>query len=130
MNAKTTRGVKITATPHYLADQSEPAESRYFWAYTIQLENIGQETVKLLNRYWHITDSMGRSHEVRGPGVVGQQPILNPGEAFEYTSGVPLATPSGFMHGEYEMVLESGERFQAAIPPFSLDTPTVKSRPN
>ena len=111
-------------------DQSEPSENRYFWSYTIQLENHGTKTVQLLNRYWHITDAMGRSQEVRGPGVVGKQPVLKPGEAFQYTSGVPLPTPSGIMFGEYEMILETGVKFQVAVPAFSLECPLANSRPN
>src|SRR5215831_1865449 len=104
MYVKTTQGIKVTALPRYLDDQSEPAGNRYVWAYTITLENHGTTTVKLLNRCWHITDGLGRSQEVRGPGVVGEHPVLKPGEAYRYTSGVPLTTPSGIMVGEYEMV--------------------------
>ena len=130
MNTKTTRGIAITAYPQYLVDQSEPDQNHYVWAYTIDIRNDGVVTVQLVNRYWHITDSLGRTQEVRGPGVVGKQPVLKPGEAFRYTSGVPLSTPSGFMEGEYEMVLESGDAFQAAIPAFSLDSPFANSKPN
>jgi ApaG protein len=130
MYTKTTNDIKVTVLPHYLGEQSEPAENRYFWAYTIQVENHGQQTVKLVNRYWHITDGTGRTQEVRGPGVVGAQPVLKPGEAFEYTSGVPLETPSGFMVGEYEMVGEKGDKIQVAVPAFSLDSPFGMSRPN
>src|SRR5262249_30365521 len=123
MYSQTTRGIKVTAVPRYLVDQSEPEQNRYFWAYTIQLENDSDQTVQLLNRYWHITDAFGRSQEVRGPGVVGEQPVLKPGEAFRYTSGVPLSTPSGMMFGEYEMELETGATFQVAVPAFSLECP-------
>ena len=130
MYTKTTNGIKVTAVPYYLADQSEPAENRYCWAYTIQLENHSTQTVQLLNRYWHITDALGRTHEVRGPGVVGEQPVLKPGEAFRYTSGVPLPTSSGIMFGEYEMVLETGVKFQVAVPAFSLECPFGNSKPN
>jgi len=130
MYSKTTNGIKVTALPLYQVDQSDPSESRYFWSYTIQLENHSAKTVQLLNRYWHITDALGRSQEVRGPGVVGKQPVLKPGEAFQYTSGVPLPTPSGIMFGEYEMVLETGVKFQVAVPAFSLECPMANSRPN
>ena len=130
MYTQTTRGIKITAIPQYLEDQSDPSQNRYVWAYTIYIHNEGDTTVKLLNRYWHITDGRGSVQEVRGPGVVGEQPVLKPGQAFRYTSGVPLTTPSGIMHGEYEMVLDSGDRFQATVPAFSLDGPVPQGRPN
>jgi ApaG protein len=130
MNSKTTMGIKVTAIPQFLVEESEPEQGRYFWAYTIQLENHSDQTVKLLNRHWQIVDALGRTKEVRGPGVVGEQPVLKPGEAFRYTSGVPLSTPSGIMQGEYEMVLDSGDTFQVAVPAFSLDCPHTKSRPN
>lgn len=128
--SKTTRSIQVTATPFYLADQSDPNQSRFVWAYTIRIRNEGGVTVKLLNRHWHITDAAGRSRDVRGPGVIGEQPVLAPGEEFEYTSGVPLTTPSGIMQGEYEMALESGKTFEVAIPAFSLDSPVGSSRPN
>ena len=127
---KTTQGIKVIAMPQYLADQSDPAESRYVWAYTIRIMNQSEATVKLLNRHWRITDASGRLREVRGPGVVGEQPVLKPGDEFEYTSGVPLSTPSGIMQGEYEMILESGATMEVLIPPFSLDSPVGSSRPN
>jgi ApaG protein len=130
MNSQTTRGVTITATPQYLPEQSEPGAHRFVWAYHILIHNEGADTVKLLNRYWHITDARGKVEEVRGPGVVGEQPVLRPGEAFRYTSGVPLGTPSGFMHGHYEMRLDSGETFDAIVPMFSLDLPSAGGRPN
>jgi ApaG protein len=130
MYSKTTNGIKVTALPLYQVDQSDPEENRYYWSYTIQLENHGTKTVQLLNRYWHITDALGRSQEVRGPGVIGKQPVLRPGEAFQYTSGVPLPTPSGIMFGEYEMVLETGVKFQVAVPAFSLECPLANSKPN
>jgi ApaG protein len=130
MYTKTTNDIKVTVLPHYMRDQSDPTENRYFWSYTIQVENHGKQSVKLMNRYWHITDGLGRSQEVRGSGVVGANPILKPGEAFEYTSGVPLETPSGIMVGEYEMLGEQGEKIQVAVPAFSLDSPYGMSRPN
>jgi len=123
MYAQETRGIRIVVRPTYLDAQSAPDEGRYVWAYQVRIENQGTETVQLLNRYWHITDAAGKVLEVRGPGVVGEQPVLKPGEAFEYTSGTPLATPSGIMVGSYEMTTEDGERFEVAIPAFSLDSP-------
>jgi ApaG protein len=130
MYTKTTKDIKVTVLPHYLEQQSEPSDDCYVWAYTIQLENHGHEAVKLLNRYWKITDAMGRIQEVRGSGVVGEQPTLKPGEAFRYTSGVPLKTPSGFMVGQYEMAFENGEKIDVAVPAFSLDSPLGMSKPN
>lgn len=130
MYTKTTNHIKVTVLPHYLGNQSEPSENRYFWSYTIQVENHSQDTVRLINRHWQITDGLGRTHEVRGSGVVGAQPTLKPGEAFEYTSGVPLETPSGIMVGEYEMQSDNGEKLQVSVPAFSLDSPFGMSRPN
>jgi ApaG protein len=126
---KTTRGVRISVRSFYLEDQSAPEESRHVWAYRIRIENHGRETVQLLKRTWLITDARGRLQRVHGEGVVGQQPILEPGEAFEYTSGTPLDTPSGFMTGTYHMVATgSGEAFDAAVPAFSLDSPHQDGR--
>lgn len=120
----TTHDVRVTVRAVYLADQSRPAENRYVWAYHIAIENLGREAVQLLRRTWSITDARGRVQRVHGEGVVGQQPMLDPGETFEYTSGTPLDTPSGFMVGTYHMVLrDSGEAFDVAIPAFSLDSP-------
>ncbi len=130
MYTKTTQDIKITVLPYYLEQQSEPDNDCYVWAYTIQMENHGQKTVTLKNRYWQITDSLGRIQEVRGPGVVGEHPVLKPGEAFQYTSGVPLKTPSGIMVGQYEMEGESGEKIDVAVPAFSLDSPFGMGRPN
>ncbi len=118
-----TRSIRITVTPTFLDDQSDPAESRYVWAYTVRIDNDGTDTVQLINRYWHITNALGQVQEVRGPGVIGKQPVLRPGQSFEYTSGTPLNTPSGIMLGHYEMACESGEAFRATIPAFSLDSP-------
>ena len=95
--SETTRDIHVSVIPQYLPDQSAPEDGRYVWAYTVRIENQGTETVQLRTRYWRITDALGTSHEVRGEGVVGEQPVLNPGEAFEYPSGTPLATPSGMM---------------------------------
>jgi len=123
MYSESTRSIQVTVEPKYLDDQSEPDEDHYVWAYSIRIENQGAETVRLRNRYWHITDAQGRTQEVRGPGVVGEQPTLKPGESFEYTSGTPLGTPSGIMMGAYEMETNNGEMFDVAVPAFSLDSP-------
>jgi ApaG protein len=122
--AKITRDVRVTVRSFYLADQSRPEDSHFVWAYRVRIENHGRETVQLLRRTWQITDARGRTQHVHGAGVVGEQPVLEPGESFEYTSGTPLDTPSGFMVGAYHMVLpSSGETFDVAIPAFSLDSP-------
>lgn len=123
MYDKTTRAIRVTVRPTFLEDQSSPEENYYVWAYRVQIENQGPETVQLRDRYWRITDGIGRVQEVRGPGVVGEQPVLKPGERFEYTSGTPLATPSGIMLGTYRMETADGESFEVEIPAFSLDSP-------
>ena len=120
-----TRDIQVTVTPQYLADKSSPDQDRYFWAYTIEIKNLGDVTVQLKTRHWKITDGLGHVQEVRGPGVVGEQPVLKPGERCEYTSGVPLNTPTGLMAGSYQMVADNGERFDAEVPAFSLDSPHV-----
>lgn len=120
---QTTRSIRICVQPLYLEDQSEPENGRYLWAYHIRIENKGTETVCLRRRYWHITDARGHVEEVRGPGVVGEQPVLKPGENFEYTSGCPLTTPSGIMKGHYDMEADDGSFFSVQIPAFSLDSP-------
>lgn len=119
----TTRAIKVRATPIFLDGQSDPSEDRFLWAYDIQIENMGPETVKLMNRKWQITNSRGETEEVQGPGVIGQQPVLGPGISFRYQSGTPLTTPSGLMRGNYEMENERGERFWIDVPAFSLDSP-------
>jgi ApaG protein len=119
----TTRKIEVSAEPFYLADRSDPEEGRYVWAYRITIDNQSQEFVKLLSRYWHITDGDGRVEEVRGPGVVGEQPELRPGDSYQYTSGCPLSTPSGIMVGTYTMRNGRGEEFEIDIPAFSLDVP-------
>jgi ApaG protein len=123
MYSETTRSIKITVQPIYLEQHSDPANSHYVWAYQVRIENEGAETVQLRNRHWQITDALGRQQEVRGPGVVGEEPVLKPGENFEYTSSCPLSTSSGFMVGDYEMETADGERFLARVPAFSLDMP-------
>ncbi len=123
MYQKETRAIEITVKPFYLEEQSEPDDSHFVFAYHIRIQNNGRDVVQLLNSYWQITDGLGRMQEVRGPGVVGEQPVLRPGEAFEYTSGCPLNTATGIMVGTYEMETLDGERFDVDIPAFSLDSP-------
>ena len=120
----TTKSMRVSVRSFYLADQSRPDDSQYVWAYRVRIENLGAEPVQLISRTWRIVDDQGRVQTVRGEGVIGQQPVLEPGETFEYTSGTPLDTPSGFMSGYYHMmVLGSGETFDIAVPAFSLDSP-------
>ncbi len=126
MYRATTHQIEVTVEPEFLPERSSPDKQQFFWAYTINIVNNGRETVQLKTRYWIITDGSGRSQEVRGEGVIGEQPVLGPGERFEYTSGVPLTTPSGFMTGRYQMVNDRGERFEIEIPLFSLDSPDTK----
>ena len=121
-----TRKIEVTVEPAFMPERSIPEKGQFFWSYTIVITNSGAETVQLRTRHWIITDANGKQEEVRGPGVVGEQPVLAPGERFEYTSGVPLPTASGFMTGTYQMVSESGERFDIDIPAFSLDSPHMK----
>lgn len=121
-----TRSISVTVMPRYLPEESSPDEGRYFFAYTVEIINAGLERVQLKSRYWRITDERGQVQEVRGAGVVGEQPILGPGESFSYTSGCPLTTPSGTMQGSYLMQTESGETFDAEIPAFSLDLPQAR----
>lgn len=118
-----TRDIRVTVQPRFLPDQSDPEKSQFVWAYKVRIENKGDVTMQLRSRHWRITDGLGRRQDVKGPGVVGETPRLRPGEAFEYTSGTPLSTPSGFMGGTYQMVSETGENFDIEIPTFSLDTP-------
>lgn len=118
-----TEGVVIRVQPAFLPDDSDPEEGRYVWAYTVEIENTGAQAVQLLSREWRITDALNRTEIVRGDGVVGEQPRLEPGERFSYTSGAPLPTPSGFMAGAYLMERADGVRFDAAVPAFALDTP-------
>ncbi len=118
-----TRGIRVSVKPFYLDDESDPEEPRYVWAYTVRIDNESSEVVQLKTRHWRITDAMGLTDEVRGDGVVGEQPVIRPGEGFEYTSGAPLATPSGLMVGSYGMSTSHGELFEVDIPAFSLDSP-------
>lgn len=125
-----TRSIRVSVEPIYLDEQSSPNDGHFVWAYHVWIENNGSETVQLRTRHWRITDSLGRIHEVRGPGVVGIEPVLNPGDSFEYTSGTPLNAPSGIMVGSYQMETEGGERFEVAVPAFSLDSPYQNVRLN
>lgn len=120
-----TRGVRIVVVPRYVPEQSEPSRSHYLFAYQVTIRNEGSEPVQLISRHWIITNGEGKSEEVRGPGVIGQQPKLDPGEAFQYTSGCPLSTPVGTMHGSYQMVTSTGETFDAFIEPFRLAVPRL-----
>jgi ApaG protein len=126
MYSKTTQGIRVTVEPAFMEDRSDPAERRFFWAYTIEIANSGPSPVQILARHWIITDQNGRREEVRGIGVVGEQPIIEPGASFKYTSGCPLQTPSGVMVGAYQAVSGNGDVFSVAIPAFSLDVPGAK----
>lgn len=123
MYETTTRNINVRVNSSFIEDDSAPADSYYFWAYTVEINNRGSETVRLRSRLWRITDLLGRTREVRGTGVIGEEPVLEPGDTFRYTSGLPLTTPSGVMLGWYQMESESGERFDVTIPVFSLDSP-------
>jgi ApaG protein len=125
-----TRDISVTVSPRFLPERSSAEKSYYFWAYTIEIRNLGESTVQLKTRHWRITDAFGRLQEVKGAGVVGEEPVLEPGAAFEYTSGVPLPTPSGFMVGTYGMVTTEGEKFDIDVPAFSLDAPQEKRTVN
>lgn len=130
MYSAVTNEIEVSVEPFFLAEQSEPNEGRYVWAYRVTLDNQSDVSVKLLARYWHITDGSGHVEEVRGPGVVGEQPELKPGDSYQYTSGCPLKTPSGIMIGKYTMTNARGETFDIAIPAFSLDLPDVRRTVN
>jgi len=121
-----THDIQITVLPEFVPERSDADEASYWWAYTVEIANRGEVTVQLTARHWKITDGNGRLEEVRGAGVVGEQPILKPGETFRYTSGTNMSTPSGIMTGTYKMVNEKGESFEAEIPVFSLDSPYAR----
>ncbi len=124
MYEQTTSNLLVRATPRFLPEESKPDEGRFVWAYSIEIENHSSETVQLLSRHWRITDANGLTQEVKGPGVVGQQPVLKPGERFAYTSACPLTTGSGMMLGSYQMVrVGDGAAFEVAVPAFALDSP-------
>ena len=135
MYQECTRSIQISVEPFYVDEQSSPEQSRFVFGYRVQIDNQGAETVQLISRHWRITDSLGRTMEVRGPGVVGKQPVLKPGERFEYTSGTPLTTSSGIMVGSYQMVTTGGERFSMArdyraCSPEPTSTPRSRPRPS
>lgn len=121
-----TDGILVQVTPAYLSEQSDPSEGRFVWAYQVRLFNQSPATVQLLTRRWRITDAQGRVHEVIGDGVVGEKPVLRPGESYEYSSGTPLGTPSGFMAGIFQVIDTSGRRFAVRVPTFSLDGPGAR----
>ena len=120
-----TRGIAVRVQPQFLPAESSAEQSRYFWAYTVEIENRSDETVQLQTRFWRITDGLGRVETVRGAGVVGESPVIRPGDSYTYTSGCPLSTPSGIMAGRYGMVATNGEVFDVDIPAFSLDSPAA-----
>ncbi len=124
MYRRTTRDIRITVRPLFLDEQSDPEEDHYVWAYQVTIDNEGARTIQLMRRHWVITEASGLVREVEGDGVVGEQPILKPGAAFQYTSGCPLNAPSGFMRGSYTMrLVDTEETFKVEIPAFSLDSP-------
>ena len=120
--SETTRGITVSVQPVFLENQSEPDEGQYFWAYHVRIENHSDALAQLLTRHWRIVDARGQAHDVIGDGVVGEQPTLEPGQVFEYTSGTPLTTSSGFMSGSFRMINEAGEMFEVSVPAFSLDS--------
>jgi len=126
----TTRGIRIRIEPRYLEEQSSPDERHFVWSYAVEISNDGDEAVQLKSRIWRITDALGRTEEVRGPGVVGQTPVIAPGKSFHYTSGCPLKTPQGIMVGSYQMTDAAGKLFDVAIPAFSLDSPYMRRSMN
>lgn len=125
-----THKIAVSVTPRFMPERSSTEKSYFFWSYTIEITNRGDQTVQLKTRHWKITDAFGRVQEVKGAGVVGEEPVLEPGASYEYTSGVPLPTPSGIMMGSYGMVTPGGERFDIDIPPFSLDGPETRRTVN
>ncbi len=120
---QTSHAIEVLVQPIYLDEHSDPGEHQYIWAYNIEIRNSGQETVQLISRYWRITNAFGQVEEVRGQGVVGEQPVLEPGDAFSYTSSAPLTTPSGMMVGTYQMRTQKGDWLEVSVPAFSLDSP-------
>ncbi|NRG19641.1 Co2+/Mg2+ efflux protein ApaG [Rhizobiales bacterium] len=126
MYKSVTRNIQVTVEPYYIAEESDPDDKHFFWAYSVEIVNLGEETVQLRRRYWKITDANGQVNEVSGAGVVGEQPIIRPGERYEYTSGCPLTTASGIMSGSYQMQSDSGEFFNVTVPAFSLDKPDAR----
>jgi len=125
MSEAITRGVAVSVRSFYVAERSDPMRDYYFFAYRVRIANVGDESVQLISRHWIITDGENAVEEVKGPGVVGEQPVLEPSESYEYTSACPLSTPVGTMQGTYHMVLKSGEGFEAEIAPFTLAAPNA-----
>jgi ApaG protein len=123
MSDTTTNGIRVQVASFYVEERSDPENDRYFFAYRVRISNVGAETAQLVSREWIITDADGNEERVQGPGVVGEQPVLDPGESFEYTSFCPLPTPVGSMHGSYWMVRPGGDSFEAQIAPFTLEVP-------
>ena len=126
MYSAQTQSIRVTVRPEFSTDRSEPSDDAFFWLYTIEIANLGRKSVRLMQRHWRITDERGHLETVDGPGVVGEQPTIEPGKAFRYTSGCPLTTSSGLMVGEYRMVDPTGRSFEVSIPAFSLDSPDGK----
>ncbi|MDE3175444.1 MAG: Co2+/Mg2+ efflux protein ApaG [Pseudomonadota bacterium] len=126
MYSALTQQIRVTVRPEFSTEQSEPSDDSYFWVYTVEIANQGEKSVRLLHRHWRITDALGHLETVDGPGVVGEQPTIAPGQAFRYSSGCPLKTPSGFMTGSYDMIDEAGQSFEVEIPAFSLDSPFLR----
>jgi len=120
-----TRGIRVQVRSAYVPERSQPDQNHWFFVYTVRISNEGSEATQLVSRHWIITDANGHVQEVRGPGVVGEQPLLGPGESFEYTSACPLTTPFGTMHGTYQMVTRGGEKFDAEIAAFTISEPTA-----
>jgi ApaG protein len=121
---QTTRDIEISVLPEFSPDRSDERHAQYFWLYTVEIANGGSSPVQVTHRHWRITDANGRLQEVKGEGIVGKQPVLQPGDVFRYTSGCPLSTPSGIMAGTYRIVVEGGDTFEAEVPTFSLDQPS------
>lgn len=126
MYTSVTRNIQVTVLPEFQPERSNPEQGQFFWVYTIEIANHGETDVQLMHRHWKITDSNGHLEEIRGPGVVGERPMLKPGESFRYTSGCPLRTASGIMSGDYRMIDKKGVEFLVEIPAFSLDSPFAK----
>jgi ApaG protein len=126
MYKATTQGIRVCVEPRFVEEESQPEKRKFFFAYTVEITNTSTKSVQLRSRHWRIIDGEGNIQEVRGAGVVGEQPTLEPGETFRYTSGCPLTTPDGTMQGSYTMIADSGETFRAEIPAFSLDSPFVR----
>ena len=126
MYSAVTHTIRVTVRPDFSDEGSAPELGRYFWTYAVEIANQGARTVQLLSRRWLITDALGHVETVEGPGVVGEQPTLAPGQSFSYMSGCPLKTPSGTMEGAYQMIDETGARFEVEIPAFSLDSPFMR----